>query len=149
MLSEVYLTMDSKRRIAIPTKYRASMGKSVVITRHLDGCLSMYPLKLWEKGETQAQQLNKRLGISKRHRKISRFLTVGDQIDLDASGRVVIPEHLSQFADLNETIVFVGTEEGFQVWSQTRWESDGMPSVEDVRDIAESDEFRQLTDPVM
>ena len=147
MLSEMYLTMDSKRRIAIPTKYRAELGTSVVVTRHLDGCLSVYPKLLWDKGETKAQQLNKRLGINKRHRKISRFLTVGDQIEVDASGRVVVPEHLAHFAELNETVVFVGTEEGMQLWSQERWERDGMPSVEDVRAIAESEEFQNLTDP--
>ncbi len=146
MLSEIHLTMDAKRRISIPTRYRREIGKSVVITRHLDGCISVYPFSLWEKGMTQAQKLNKRLSINEKHRKISRFLTVGDHVDVDSSGRIVIPDHLANFAELRETIVCVGTEEGFQIWSSERWERDGMPTMDEVRALAESDEFQRLTD---
>ena len=146
MVSEIYLTMDSKRRISIPKKSRKDIGSSVVITRHLDGCLSVYAAKLWESGKTKVQQLNKRLSINDKHRKISRFLTVGDQIDVDASGRIVIPDHLASFAEFNETVVLIGTEEGFQLWSEQRWESYGMPSMDEVQKLAESKEFQQLTD---
>ncbi len=146
MLSEIHLTMDTKRRISIPTRYRQEIGGAVVITRHLDGCLSVYSAKLWEGGKTKAQQLNRRLSINEKHRKISRFLTVGDQVDLDSSGRIVIPDHLASFAELGDTVVFIGTDEGFQIWSSKRWVSDGMPDMDEVRKLAESEEFQRLSD---
>ena len=146
MLAETYLTMDAKRRIAIPTKCRKKTGTSVVITRNLDGCLDIYPGKVWESGTTKVQQLVKRLSISKKHRKLARFLTTAERLDMDGSGRIVIPEHLTDLAGLEDTAVFVGTEEGFQLWSEDRWESDGMPSVEEAQALAESEEFQRLSD---
>ena len=142
----MYLTMDSKRRISIPTKYRKGLGDSVVITRYFDGCLSIYSEKIWKSGKTKVQQLNKKFSINRKHRRLSRFLTAGDQIDVDASGRIVIPEHLAKFANLTEGVVFVGTEEGFQLWSSTQWETEGMPSADEVQMLAESEEFQRLDD---
>ena len=138
--------MDSKRRISIPTKCRKTTGKSVVMTRNLDGCLDIYPLKVWESGKTKVQKLVRRLSISAGHRKLARFLTTAEQIDIDGSGRVVIPDHLSKFADFNGSVVFIGTEEGFQMWSSDRWGQDGMPDIKEAQKLAESDEFRRLND---
>ncbi|MDE0243354.1 MAG: division/cell wall cluster transcriptional repressor MraZ [Candidatus Kaiserbacteria bacterium] len=146
MLAETYLTMDAKRRIAIPTKCRKKTGIAVVLTRNLDGCLDVYPIKMWESGGTKVQQLAKRLSISKKHRKLTRFLTTAERLDLDSSGRIVVPEHLAEIAELESSIVFVGTEEGFQLWSEDRWNSDGMPSVEEAQALAESEEFQRLSD---
>ena len=148
MLSETYLTIDNKRRIAIPTKCRGITGKSVAITRNLDGCLDVYPLRVWQSGSTKIQKLVKRLSISRKHRKLARFLTTAEHIEVDGSGRVVIPEPLTKIAGLNSNIVFVSTEEGFQIWSTERWESDGMPNIEEAQQLAESEEFQKLTDTV-
>ena len=147
MLSEIHLTIDPKRRIAIPTRFRKELGKSVVITRHFDGCLNVYPKKLWDTGTTKAQEINKRLLISEKHRKLSRFLTSGEQVEIDASGRILIPEHMATFAELKDAVVFVGTEEGFQLWGHSRWAQDGMPSIDEVKSLAESEEFQKLNEP--
>lgn len=148
MLAEMYLTMDTKRRIAIPTKCRKRTGTSVVLTRNLDGCLDVYPSKVWEQGGTKIQRLVKRLSISKKHRKLARFLTTAECVDLDGSGRIVVPEHLAELASLGGSVVFVGTEEGYQLWSESQWEHDGMPSVEEAQALAESEEFQRLSDDV-
>ncbi len=143
---EFYLTMDKKRRFAIPTKCRKLLGATLVISRGLDKCLSVYAHKVWESGTTKAQALNRRLSISAKHRKLSRFLTTVEQIDVDSSGRVLIPEHLAQFADLKDTIVFVNTEEGFQIWSSQEWEREGMPDLHEAQMLAEGEEFQKLSD---
>ena len=149
MLSETHLSIDTKRRVSVPTKCRKVTGKSVVLTRNLDGCLDMYPLKLWEARTTKIQKLVKRLSISRGHRKLARFLTTAEHLDMDSSGRVVIPDHLTKFAEIKNSIVFVGTEEGFQIWSTNRWENEGMPDMEEAQNLAESDEFQQLSDSAL
>ena len=149
LLMEFYLTLDKKRRFAIPTKCRKILGMSIVISRGLDKCLNVYAQKVWKSGETKAQKLNNRLSISAKHRKLSRFLTTVETIEVDASGRVLIPEHLMQFADLQGTIVFVGTEEGFQIWGAKEWESAGMPDLKEAQQLAESEEFQKLSETVI
>ena len=143
---EFYLTMDKKRRFAVPTKCRKLLGTTLVISRGLDTCLNVYASKMWESGKTKAQILNKRLSISAKHRKLSRFLTTVEQIAVDSAGRVLIPEHLAQFANLKETVVFVSTEEGFQIWSSQEWENEGMPDLHEAQMLAEGEEFQKLSD---
>ena len=143
---EFYLTMDKKRRFAIPTKCRKLLGATLVISRGLDKCLNVYANKAWEGGKTKAQVLNRRLSISAKHRKLSRFLTTVEQVSVDGAGRILIPEHLAQFADLKDTIVFVSTEEGFQIWSSQEWENEGMPDLHEAQMLAEGEEFQGLSD---
>ena len=138
--------MDKKRRFAIPTKCRKLLSTSIIISRSLDRCLNVYAGTAWKSGKTKAQTLNKRLSISAKHRKLSRFLTTVEQIEIDSSGRVLIPEHLAQFADLKDTIVFVATEEGFQIWSTQQWENEGMPDLKEAQMLAEGEEFQKLSD---
>ena len=146
MPMEFYLTMDTKRRFAIPTKCRKLLSTSIIISRGLDKCLNVYASNVWKGGKTKAQALNKRLSISAKHRKLSRFLTTVEQLEIDSSGRVLIPEHLVQFADLKDTIVFVSTEEGFQIWSAQEWENEGMPDLKEAQVLAEGEEFQKLSD---
>ena len=143
---EFYLTMDEKRRVSIPTRCRRLLGNTLVISRGLDKCLNVYANRTWEQGNTKAQELNRRLSISAKHRKLSRFLTTVEHIEVDSSGRVLIPEHLVTFADLQGTVVFVSTEEGFQIWSAHEWESEGMPDLQEAQVLAEGEEFQQLAD---
>ena len=143
---EFHLTMDKKRRFAVPTKCRKLLGASIVISRGLDCCLNVYATKTWEGGKTKAQVLSRRLSISAKHRKLLRFLTTVEQVEVDGSGRVLVPEHLAQFAGLKDTIVFVSTEEGFQIWSKQGWENEGMPDLKEAQMLAESEEFQKLSD---
>ncbi|MCY4576877.1 MAG: hypothetical protein OXB96_00375 [Candidatus Kaiserbacteria bacterium] len=143
---EFYLTMDKKRRFAVPTKCRKILGTTLIVSRGLDKCLNVYASKVWESGKTKAQELDRRLSISAKHRKLSRFLTTVEEIAVDGSGRVLVPEHLAQFADLKDTIVFVSTEEGFQIWSSQEWENEGMPDLHEAQMLAEGEEFQKLSD---
>ena len=142
MLLEAHIKIDKKRRVAIPVKHRANLGNSVVIKRGLDDCLQVHPLSLWETGDTKFQRLSKKLLISEDHRKLARFLTAAEQVDVDASGRILIPEQFSEFAELKEDVVLLGNDEGFEIWSAEKWNKDGISNIEDLRKIAESKEFR-------
>jgi MraZ protein len=46
-IGEYQYTIDEKKRVAIPPKLRAVLGKKAVITRGLDQCLWLYPIKEW------------------------------------------------------------------------------------------------------
>ena len=48
LIGEYQHTIDSKKRMALPAKFRKELGDSVVITRGIDNCLVVYPLKAWQ-----------------------------------------------------------------------------------------------------
>ena len=46
-IGEYTHTLDPKKRLSLPAKFRAEIGRKAVITRGLDNCLFMYPMKSW------------------------------------------------------------------------------------------------------
>ena len=40
---------DNKGRIIIPARFRDDLGERVVLTRGLDGCITVYTLAQWDK----------------------------------------------------------------------------------------------------
>ena len=48
LIGEYLHTLDAKKRLSLPAKFRKEVGKKVVVTRGLDSCLFMFPLKTWE-----------------------------------------------------------------------------------------------------
>ena len=49
LIGEYTHSLDAKRRLSLPVKFRKELGKKVVITHGLDSCLFVYPIKQWEK----------------------------------------------------------------------------------------------------
>ena len=49
LIGEYLHTLDAKKRISLPAKFRKEVGRKVVITRGLDACLFMFPEKTWNK----------------------------------------------------------------------------------------------------
>ena len=122
MLIGQYLhTIDDKKRLSVPTKWRKVFGKSIVATRGLDTCLFLYTKKEWEK---IAEKLaNTSLG-SKDSRDLNRFFLSGAvEIDIDSAGRILLPEYLKDFANLKDKIIFAGLYSRVEIWNETSWEN--------------------------
>mgnify|MGYP001485687191 CR=1 FL=1 len=115
--------MDSKGRLAIPTKYRQhlldSANNQMVLTIDRDRCLLLYPLPVWENIERKLIQLS---STNSRTRALKRLL-LGHAEDccLDASGRVLLPVPLRAFANLEKQVVLVGQGNKFEIWNEPAW----------------------------
>lgn len=118
-LGEYLHTLDSKNRISIPSKFRKELGRVVVITRGLDHCLYVYSRKAWEK---QAREYAAEVNGSAARRGLARlFLAGSSEIDVDGSGRVLIPEHLKSFASISEKAVVAGVADRVEIWEENAW----------------------------
>src|SRR3954466_1508142 len=101
-------SIDDKNRISLPAKFRKEIGKKVVLTHGLDNCLFLYPLKEWEK--ISEKLANMGMGQSD-SRGFNRFMLAGaTEVDIDAVGRMLVPEHLKQFAGLDKEAVVTGVQ---------------------------------------
>jgi len=119
-IGEYIHTVDDKKRISLPSKFRREVGKKMVVTRGLDSCLFMYTTSEWQK---IAEELGS--GWTKKdQRGIHRFIYGGAQeVGVDSIGRILIPEHLRKFADLKTKVVFAGVHNRIEVWDSQKWES--------------------------
>lgn len=114
------ITIDAKGRIAIPASYRQSLiddcGGRLVITRHWDGCLLIYPGHEFQVFE---QQLLSRGSLNPKVRSIQRFF-VGNahDIDMDRQGRLRLPANLRAVAGLESKAVLSGIGNLFELWDE-------------------------------
>jgi MraZ protein len=120
LIGEYIHTLDSKKRISLPAKFRKEVGRRVVVTRGLDACLFMFSVKAWE-------SITKKLAAlpvgAENTRGISRFLLAGAvEAEVDAAGRILIPEFLKEFAELRSRVVLAGVLDRIEIWNEKTWE---------------------------
>ena len=114
------MNLDSKGRLAIPAKRRdALLARSegrLVITVEPAGCLLIYPEPDWI---PVRDQLNKLSGP----KMALRRLIVGhaEEIEMDASGRILVPPALRQRAQLDKAVALVGMGNKFELWDEAKW----------------------------
>ena len=83
-------TLDPKKRLSLPARFRKELGRRVVITNGLDNCLFLYPLKEWQKVAEKLAHLS--IGAAGT-RGFNRFILSGAvEAEIDSAGRILIPE---------------------------------------------------------
>jgi len=133
-------TMDSKRRLPMPARLRGELGKSIVLTRGLEGCVFVYPQTEWL---AFAEKVNKLPMSQASARSIARlFFGSAMEVELDALGRVLIPEYLKAHGGLKKEVMIIGTGNRLELWDKEKWEQYQGHEVEDMGNtISELKEF--------
>ena len=120
LIGEYLHTLDAKKRLSLPAKFRKEVGKKVVVTRGLDSCLFMFPLATWKEIAGKLQTLP--MGQADT-RGIARFILAGAvETDVDQAGRILIPDFLKEFADLRSRVVLAGVSDRIEIWNDKTWE---------------------------
>ena len=126
--------IDAKGRLIIPSRVRELLGEEFVLTRGLDGCLSIYPMDEWVAFEEKLRALPL---TNKDARTFSRFFVAGaTTCQLDKQGRILVPQTLRQFAGLDKDVVLTGNLNRIEVWSKEKWSENC--NYDDMDSIAES-----------
>ncbi len=121
LLGEYTHTLDDKNRLTLPTKFKSELGKKIVVTRGLDSSLFVYSQQEWKKITEKLAGLSMADANS---RGFSRFFLAGaTEAELDKAGRVVVPEHLKQFAKLSREVVLTGVQSRVELWDAKLWKS--------------------------
>lgn len=119
LIGEYIHTLDPKKRIALPAKFRKELGKKVVITRGLDNCLFVYPMKTWQKVSDKLADLP--MGQADT-RGFGRFMLAGAvESDIDSIGRILVPDFLKDFAGLKTQVSVIGVHDRVELWNETVW----------------------------
>lgn len=117
-IGEYTHTVDEKKRFSLPAKFRKDLGKKIVVTRGKDHCLFLYPYKTW----SLISQEVAGLGHVESDHRYARFTFAGaSEIEIDAMGRILVPEFLREFADLKNAIVITGVHDRVEIWNDKKW----------------------------
>lgn len=134
-IGEYQYTIDDKKRLAVPPKMRAVLGKKAVITKGLDQCLFLYPVKEWG---IQAKRISQLPLTQADARGYSRNMLAGAmEVDIDNLGRILVPDYLKTYAFLKKRVVVVGVYDRIEIWDETKWSEYTQKTEKDVENIAE------------
>lgn len=117
LIGEYQHTIDAKNRVIVPAKFREDLGRLFYITKGLDGCLFVLSRKGWEQlqAKIDAMPLSKSRGLQ-------RFFFAGAaEAEPDKQGRILIPQNLREYAELEKDVTFIGTSTRAEIWSTEKW----------------------------
>ena len=119
------VNLDAKGRLAIPSRQRERLqticDSHLVVTVDRDRCLLLYPEPEWEVIERKFAALP---ALDPTARALQR-LYVGNaqEVDIDTQGRILLPQHLRDFASLDKRVAFVGQGIKFELWDESAWQA--------------------------
>src|SRR3989344_5282008 len=114
-------TIDNKKRLALPAKFRGELGDKIIITRGIENCLVVYTEKEWQ---IMSGKLSS-LPISQiEARSFARIILAGAmEVSLDKLGRILIPDYLKDYAGLKKNVVICGLSNRLEIWDSEKWET--------------------------
>ena len=127
--------LDSKGRTVLPSRFRGELSSSVVATIGIDRCIALYPVSRWEALILKLKDLST---FKKKTRDFRRvLLSMATELEIDASGRVLFPSALREYAGIDQEVTLIGLEDHLEVWDSTRWEEQRDGVLMDFSDLAE------------
>lgn len=139
-----YHTLESTGRVSVPVAFREQLGVSIVITRGLDGCLFLYTTQQWDMFTSQLQDS---VVTKKTHRDFVRLMTnEAMKVEIDAQGRVLLPEALRAKLNTAKDVVFAGSLDRIELWEKTAYHAYMTELEKNAESIAEQYEPAKRTE---
>jgi MraZ protein len=129
-----HINMDAKGRLAMPARQREPLlsqceGQIVVTIDTQANCLAIYPLPEWERIEGDIQNLPALKPAVKRFQRL--MLGYATDLELDGSGRMLLPQPLREYAQLDKKLVLVGQGNKLELWSEALWLAEREQALQD------------------
>ena len=113
-------TIDIKKRLALPAKFRGELGDKIIITRGIEGCLAVYTEAEWK---IMADKLGALTISQAEARSFTRMILAGAmEVTLDKLGRILVPDYLKDYAGLKKNVVICGLSNRLEIWDAEKWE---------------------------
>ena len=131
---------DAKGRLLLPSSIKKQLAPVIpngfVLKRAVfQPCLELYPMKEWESLMKNVNKLNR---FKKKNNDFIRRFTAGVKfIELDSSGRLLIPKDLTVFAGISKDIVVSSAINIIEIWDKDKYEKAIDDATVDFADLAE------------
>ena len=117
--------LDFKGRIMLPIAIKKQLNpiisKGFVIKRAVfNNCLELYPINEWNTLMENVNGLNR---FNKKNNDFIRRFTAGVRvINVDSSGRLLIPKNLISYVNIKKEIVISSTVNILEIWDKNNYE---------------------------
>ncbi len=141
-IGEYDCRIDAKGRVMMPSALKKQLPKGetadMVINRGFDKCLTLFTAVDWEKEVAKLDGLN---AFNRKDRQFMRLFNSGaTQVSMDNAGRILIPQRLLAYAEIEQDLVFYAWGNKIEIWSRKNY---------DEQMAMDADEFSALAEEVM
>jgi MraZ protein len=112
-------TIDAKGRLFLPAKHREGLSEVIYMTRGLSGCIFLFSEQDWFDFIDQLGKMNFSEALSAQR----YFAGNAGQSEIDSQGRIIIPQNLRKFANLEKDVTVVGLGNRLEIWDTTTWDN--------------------------
>lgn len=124
------MSLDAKGRLSVPTRHRdvlsAAAAGQLTITKHPHGCLMVFPRPAWEEFRERIAALPMSAQWWKRI-----FLGNAMDVELDATGRILISPELRAAAGIVKESVLLGMGSYFELWDKATYDAQEAQAMQD------------------
>ncbi len=131
---------DTKGRIMIPVTLKNQMApllsKGFVIKRSVfQPCLELYPMEEWN---LLMEKMNKKNRFRKRNNDFIRRFSAGVKpVEIDSTGRLLIPKNLVSIAGIKKEVVLSSAINIIEIWDKDGYEKVLEETAENFAELAE------------
>ena len=121
LIGEYIHTIDEKKILSLPVKFRKEMGKKIIVTAGLDNCLFAFTLAQWKKISDKLSEANM---LRADNRSFNRYM-FGSAIEaeIDSIGRILVPDFLVERAGLKGKVAVIGVQDRVEIWNEDAWKA--------------------------
>lgn len=135
-IGEYSHNLDAKGRLIIPSRFRDELHASFILTRGLDGCLTIYSLEQWNK---IFEEINRLPDTKKATRAYVRVLTSNaSECTLDNQGRILISNKLASSVGIKKECIVVGANDHIEIWDKETWDNYFDEASKNFEEVAEN-----------
>ena len=121
LIGEYIHTLDEKKRVSLPVKFRKEIGKKIIVTAGLDNCLWLFTQAQWKSISGKLSQFSM---LAADNRSFNRYMFgSATEADVDTTGRILLPDFLVTRAGLKSKVAVVGVQDRVEIWNESAWKS--------------------------
>jgi MraZ protein len=115
-------TLDDKKRLVLPRRVREQMDdpETLFVTPGPDQSLWLYTQAGLEQLAARLDQAPAADAEARVFRRL--YFAQTEAVDVDRSGRILVPDRLLQFAGLQHEVVLIGVRDHLELWDAPRWQ---------------------------
>jgi MraZ protein len=139
-IGNIEAKVDAKSRVFIPAHFRRILQTEGQLTLYLrkdifEKCIVIYPESVWEQ---ELARLRSRLNkwIPEQQDIYRQFMLEAVMVELDASGRILVPKSLLGLCGIGTDVRFLGVDDTIEIWDKSELETPRMAPDDFKRQIA-------------
>ncbi|MGE3269996.1 MAG: division/cell wall cluster transcriptional repressor MraZ [Chloroflexota bacterium] len=133
-LGRVIHSIDEKNRLAIPARYRSQLAGGIYLTKGADRCLYILTPEGWSRFTERIMALPTMHADARQLQR--HFFAGADHMIPDRLGRIIIPQHLREYAALTSDVVVAGVQTRIELWNRETWEAEEAQVDQGSQDVA-------------